>query len=437
MQGRSSVAGHLYETYYPGVFATCLALLGSREDAADATHEVFARALPLADTLAHPNAWLQTAARHHCTDLLRRRQLAARDATAEWAAGRPEPDPADVVELRHTAAQAWASLNDREQRALAQHVFRGASVPEVAARMRLSYAAAVQLLSRARRRAAQVGQLPSALAAPPRLIASMARRLTGPAVTGSSMAGGRGMAAGAAVLCATSVLCTGGVSRSAPTRTAPRVARVAGAVAPHRAPTALPARVGVALPVRPRLAKAFPLLRHPLPLPAPPTCTPDAATESSPVVVWTDAAGDERSVPRGVEGPQSDLIRATVATRGDMLIVRIYVRDMSLTMPEGVTNMEWSLGWGGNEVDAMVDGHRLMFWDRAVGADGADPDTGNIVPGAGGDVEIQVPFEHLHLRHGETLPNLQGVATTWSTLDLYTADIAGTGTYTIPPATCA
>jgi len=40
--------------------------LGDPDDAADATQEIFARALPVLGEVRHPAAWLQTAARPHC-----------------------------------------------------------------------------------------------------------------------------------------------------------------------------------------------------------------------------------------------------------------------------------------------------------------------------------------------------------------------------------
>ena len=160
-------AARLYETYGGAVFATCMAMLRNREDAADATHEVFAKAFSLVEDMRHPCAWLQVAARHHCADLVRRRQLADRTGVPGWGGDRTRPDPADVVVQRSQIARAMASLTEREQRALAYLLLRDATVAEVATQMRLSYAATAQLLARARRRAAAMGGLSPVLAGSP------------------------------------------------------------------------------------------------------------------------------------------------------------------------------------------------------------------------------------------------------------------------------
>jgi hypothetical protein len=157
--------------------------------------------------------------------------------------------------------------------------------------------------------------------------------------------------------------------------------------------------------------------------------------DSAPVVVWTDPIDDQRSLPPGTAGGQTDLIRASLATRGDVLVVRVYVRDMSLMLPAG-SQVEWSLAWNGGEADAMATGRQLAFWDMQ-GNDSERSDTGRIVPGPGGSVEIDVPFAHLQLHHGETLANVRGAAAGSGPIDASTLDTAGSGTYTIPTPTCS
>jgi len=405
----------LYEAYRPGVFATCLAILGDREEAADATQEIFARALGHLDAVQHPNAWLQTAARHHCTDLLRRRRLAERRGAAPWGAERSHPDPADVVAQREELRSALGSLNDRERRAIVHFVFRDASVADVANRMRLSYAATAQLLTRARRRAVELAQVPSAVVGRSvgRRITALLRRTHGVA-TQILTAGGqpRGMAVGGVLTLCVSAVCVGG--GSAALHAAPgRVAGHDSLSTPAAVPPGAPGLRGTMSLTHPDLASARNLgslagarVARAVAAPTPTPCVPAAnALTATPTVVWTDPSGDQQKT-----GANGDIIQATMAVRDDALVVRIYVRDLSLTVPQGATGILWLTGWSFNtpeegEVDAAVDSAgQVRYWDWNT----QQPDSGRYVLGPDGYVEVTVPLAHLHLTPGSLLHGVQG-----------------------------
>jgi RNA polymerase sigma-70 factor (ECF subfamily) len=148
----------LYQANVRMVFTTCRRLLHNPEDAADATHEVFLRA---AASLHTPpdgkdaRAWLTTVARNHCLDILRRRRR-YQSALTTLGAGTAPLESETVVVDRQLAQAVLEQLAVRERQALwASHVEQR-PVGEIAERLGLSYLAAAQLLSRARRRAALV-----------------------------------------------------------------------------------------------------------------------------------------------------------------------------------------------------------------------------------------------------------------------------------------
>ena len=414
-------SAHIYATFGPGVFATCLSLLRNRDDAADATQEVFARALPSLDGVRNPSAWLQLAARHHCLDLMRRRRRAERCAVPDWGGLRGAPDPAEVVEQRDGIEAAMATLSERDRCVLAHVALRDATTGEVASRLRVSHGAALQIISRARRRAAQAWNLPSTVAVP-RLppLAELLRRL--PAHLGPSGAAGalpRSAVAGvAAALCA-SLLCSSGPG-ARPQNPAGHPGRASASVAPARWGSAQPVAAAATL-VPPSLTRHPALGRVPsgvLPLRGSRGCSaPSAALAANPTVMWTDPAGDQ-SVPAGqlAAGPQTDIVEGDISTRAvagvDVLVARIQVVDMSLAPPPGFTGMRWNMlfeGQRGNDwVYAESDSAGRVTYASQLG--GAQPvaATGTVVPGANGYVEIDVPLTDLGRSRGSVLVDVLG-----------------------------
>ncbi len=146
----------LYEANSAVVFNLCRRLLNSREDAADATHEVFLRAaasLSGPPRSAQTRGWLTTVARNYCIDLLRRRERFGSALTTLAATPDAGPDSVESVEDRQLLMTVLQQLGVRDREALWQSAVESRSLAEIARSFNLSYTAAAQLLSRARRRA--------------------------------------------------------------------------------------------------------------------------------------------------------------------------------------------------------------------------------------------------------------------------------------------
>jgi len=145
----------LYATCQPRVFRTCLAILRNADDAAEATQEVFSRALPLLTELREPQVWLMTVARNYCLDQLRRQKVRGIGTTLDdETPGSLRDDPERETVLRDALRQAFQALSPRERRALARVLLMDDSLGDIAAMLGVSYNAAAQVVSRARRRAA-------------------------------------------------------------------------------------------------------------------------------------------------------------------------------------------------------------------------------------------------------------------------------------------
>ena len=145
----------VYASCQPRVFRTCLAILRNTDDAAEATQEVFSRALPLLTQLREPQVWLQTVARNYCLDQLRRQKVRGLGTPLdEETPGSLRDDPERETLLRDALRQAFEALTPRERRALARVLLMDDSLADIAAMLGVSYSAAAQVVSRARRRAA-------------------------------------------------------------------------------------------------------------------------------------------------------------------------------------------------------------------------------------------------------------------------------------------
>ncbi len=146
----------LYEANSAAVFNLCRRLLNSREDAADATHEVFLRAaasLSGPPRSAQARGWLTTVARNYCIDLLRRRERFGSALTTLAATADAGAESVESVEDRQLLMTVLQQLGVRDREALWQSAVESRSLAEIARSFNLSYTAAAQLLSRARRRA--------------------------------------------------------------------------------------------------------------------------------------------------------------------------------------------------------------------------------------------------------------------------------------------
>jgi RNA polymerase sigma-70 factor (ECF subfamily) len=146
----------LYESNVGPVFKTCSGVLRNADDAADAAQEVFLRAADSLQTGTSPPAargWLQTVARNHCLDVLRRRKVAGRALVTLGAEGARVADPATAIVDRDFVNGIFKELSPRQRQALWQSAVEHRPIDEIAGQFQLSYMATSQLIHRARRRA--------------------------------------------------------------------------------------------------------------------------------------------------------------------------------------------------------------------------------------------------------------------------------------------
>jgi RNA polymerase sigma-70 factor, ECF subfamily len=149
-------AGLLYERYRDRVFGYCLYMLGSRDEADDATQTTFLhafRALRRGVVPAAETAWLLKIAENVC---LSWRRSAARRRRVETATDVVELQ--EIVPARERAADDLIGLEDAlsempetQRNAILLREWQGMSYSEIGERMRLSQAAVETLLFRARR----------------------------------------------------------------------------------------------------------------------------------------------------------------------------------------------------------------------------------------------------------------------------------------------
>jgi len=145
-RGDAEAFGELYRLLARRVQGLCLHLLGSREDAEDATSEVFLRvraALGRYDRSVPFGAWLTSIATNLCIDRLRRRGREGRlfDPEPSPEASGSEPSPlAELMahEERAALGQAVAGLPERYRVPLALRYYGEMSYDEIAARVGLT-----------------------------------------------------------------------------------------------------------------------------------------------------------------------------------------------------------------------------------------------------------------------------------------------------------
>jgi len=160
-RGDGEAFGELYRRFSRRVLGLCLHVLGSREEAEDATSEVFLRvrgALGRYDPSFPFGAWLSSIASHHCVDRLRRQRREARifDAgPAEADASAREVSPlAELMaaEERAALAAAVAVLPDRYRVPLALRYYGEMSYDDIATHLGLTRQQVAINLFRARQR---------------------------------------------------------------------------------------------------------------------------------------------------------------------------------------------------------------------------------------------------------------------------------------------
>lgn len=270
LRGRNPEAQfeEVYASCQPRVFRTCLAILRNTDDAAEATQEVFSRALPLLTELREPHVWLQTVARNYCLDQLRRQKV--RGIGTELSDDTPgnRHDPERETMLRDALRQAFEALSGRERRALARVLLMDDSLADIAGMLGVSYGAAAQVVSRARRRAAMAAR--AVIGASLALLARLSWNRDRGRV---SRAAAQAVESGQHVILAAAVLFTAGsFAQSAPSQAGarpdahvatPRMVPASAGV--HAAVAAAPAPP-VSVPAVPAPASLLPPGYHPGPI---------------------------------------------------------------------------------------------------------------------------------------------------------------------------
>jgi RNA polymerase sigma-70 factor (ECF subfamily) len=158
--GDRQAYGDVYREFHPQVLGLCRYLLGSHDEAEDASNEVFVR-LPVAvrtyDTALPFSRWLASVASHYCIDLLRRRRSERRilepasPEAPEPAA--PETSPLEDLlarEQRTTVRAAIARLPERYSVPLVLRYYSELSYEEIAERLGVSHENVKTLIFRAK-----------------------------------------------------------------------------------------------------------------------------------------------------------------------------------------------------------------------------------------------------------------------------------------------
>jgi RNA polymerase sigma-70 factor (ECF subfamily) len=157
--GNSEAWGQIYRQYAPAIFRFCRRALPSREDAEDATTEIFMKVrekLGQYDASRPFSAWLYKVAANHCWDLLRRRRI-RQDLETGDVENLPLEHPGQgqlqrLLELRSSqeVRSALDKLPARARMALVLRYYSDMSYDEIADALRVRRAFVGVVLLRAR-----------------------------------------------------------------------------------------------------------------------------------------------------------------------------------------------------------------------------------------------------------------------------------------------
>ena len=157
--GDSEAWGELYGQYAPAIFRFCRRALPTREDAEDATTEIFMKVrqkLGTYDASRPFTAWLYKVASNHCWDLLRRRRIRQDLETGDLETlplEHPDPDQLEQLQTEHDSKHVRAGLAkmpDRARMALVLRYYSDMSYDEIADTLGVRRAFVGVLLLRAR-----------------------------------------------------------------------------------------------------------------------------------------------------------------------------------------------------------------------------------------------------------------------------------------------
>jgi RNA polymerase sigma-70 factor, ECF subfamily len=163
--GDAEAWGELYRHYAPAIFRFCRRALATREDAEDATTEVFMKVrqkLGTYDSSRPFTAWLYKVASNHCWDMLRRRRIRQDLETGDIETlplEHPDPDQLERLQAEHTSKEVrngLAKLPDRARMALVLRYYADLSYDEIADTLGVRRAFVGVLLLRARHQLREV-----------------------------------------------------------------------------------------------------------------------------------------------------------------------------------------------------------------------------------------------------------------------------------------
>src|SRR5712671_652902 len=157
--GDAEAWGELYRQYAPAIFRFCRRAMPTREDAEDATMDIFIKVrqkLSQYDSTRSFSAWLYTVAANHCWDLLRRRKVRQDLETGEienMPLAHPDPGQLEQLIERRTSQEVRRALDKlpaRARMALVLRYYADMSYDDVAATLGVRRAFVGVVLLRAR-----------------------------------------------------------------------------------------------------------------------------------------------------------------------------------------------------------------------------------------------------------------------------------------------
>ena len=172
--GDAEAWGELYREYAPAIFRFCRRAMPTREDAEDATMDIF---MKLKDKLVQFDqsrsftAWLYKVAANHCWDLLRRRKTRQDKETEDLEnvpLEHPDPNQLDKLIEQRTSEEvrrALDKLGTRARMALVMRYYADMSYDEIADELGVRRAFVGVVLLRARHELRQALGQSGALAA--------------------------------------------------------------------------------------------------------------------------------------------------------------------------------------------------------------------------------------------------------------------------------
>jgi RNA polymerase sigma-70 factor (ECF subfamily) len=128
--GNAEAWGELYRQFAPAIFRFCRRAMPTREDAEDATMDIFIKVrqkLSQYDSTRPFTAWLYTVAANHCWDLLRRRKVRQDRETGEiedLPLEHPDPGQLDRLIEEHSNQEVRRALDKLPPRARVALVLR-------------------------------------------------------------------------------------------------------------------------------------------------------------------------------------------------------------------------------------------------------------------------------------------------------------------------